>query len=400
LVIAIFFVFSGMGYSQTAHVSGPRIDTGKNVISNTGQVLEWKRFVSLLKALEVNKKGNVTIVHLGDSHIQGGYFPNRFRELLNHGYGISGRGWVFPDSYAGVNGPEDVKFRSKSRWESERYTQLSDAKEANISGYHLVTADSVIRIMMKLKLKSDSLFPFNELILYHNKNLLVLDEHEGISSIEEHESENFSTTRFVFHGFVDSVNLRFSLKKADQKKFSLLGIDLVSSKPGIVYHSIGVNGADFDAYNRMINYRPVLRQLHPDLVILSLGTNDAFVPHIDGNRFKQRVISLIDSIQLLLPGTCILLTTPGDHLRNRKFQNPNLIIVRDAIVSAAVQKNCLYWDFLDIMGGIGSSKRWRANGYMYGDMKHLSQEGYFRQGELFFDAFKKAINQTMLHGTD
>ena len=400
LLIMIFMIIPGLVYSQSFPGHVPFFDSVKNIISNTGNVKDWKRFVAIVKTMEKNKKGKVTIVHLGDSHIQGGYFPNRFRELLNHTYGVSGRGWVFPDSYAKVNGPEDVSFRSKSGWESTKYTRTPNTKEPNISGYHLLTTDSIIRISLKLKLKSDSLYPFDDLIMYHNKNHLLFDESTRIKSIEERQSESVFTTRLTFSGFVDSVNLRFTLKDQDKKDFSLMGIELGSSKPGIVYHSIGINGADFDAFNRMINYRTILRQLHPDLVIVSLGTNDAFVPHVDSSRFKQRVIKLIDSVQALLPGTCILLTTPGDHLRNRKFLNPNLNIVREAIVSAAVQKNCLYWDFFEVMGGIGSSKRWKAKDYMYGDMKHLSQDGYSLQAKLFFDAFEKAINQTKLHDTN
>ena len=397
LFIPAFLFLSGIGRCQTYSKSEPVFNAGQNFISNADSIPEWKKFV---KKITNDKEGHVTIVHLGDSHIQGGYFPDRFRELLNHEFGISGRGWVFPDSYAKANGPEDVKFRTKSIWTGVKYNHLSQGKEANISGYHLTTSDSVIRFTLKLKLKSNILFPFNELLIYHNKNHLLFTDSCNAISIKEKKYKDFSITRIIFPELLDSVGFRFSAKDSVKSDFSLMGINLISSIPGIIYHSIGVNGASFDAFNRSINYRPILRQLKPDLIIVSLGTNDAFVPRLDSIRFKQQVVNLVDSIHLLLPGVCILLTTPGDHLKSRKFVNLNLNIVRNVIINTAVQKHCLYWDFLAVMGDIGSAKRWKSKGLMYADMMHLSQTGYVLQGELFFDAFVKAINETTMHGQD
>lgn len=400
LFILTFLFLPGISRCQNYSISQPPIDSKKNLICNVDSVPRWQGFANKIKNITHDRAGNITIVHLGDSHIQGGYFPDRFRDLVNQEFGISCRGWVFPDAYARVNGPEDVKFRSKSKWEGVKYNHLLPGQEAYISGYQLSTFDSSIRLTMKLKLKSDSLYRFNELLLYHNKNHLVFHDSCKAASIEEIQFDDFFITRIVFPEMRDSVGFCFSVKDSGTSYFSLIGINLISSKPGIIYHSIGVNGASFDAFNRLINYRPILRQLKPDLVIVSLGTNDAFVPHIDSSRFRQRVVNLVDSIQLLLPGVCILLTTPGDHLRNRKFVNPNLDIVRDVIINVAVQKHCLYWDFLALMGEIGSAKRWKARNLMYTDMMHLSQDGYFLQGELFFDAFAKAINEPKSHGQD
>lgn len=397
-LLAVIFL-PGILQSQMSSKSESVFNSEQYTISNT-DIPDWKNFVKNVRITANNKVDHVTIVHLGDSHIQGGYFPDRFRELLNCDFGISGRGWVFPYSYAKTNGPEDVKFRTKSRWTGVKYNHLSKGKRAHISGYHLTTSDSVIRFTLKLKLKSDQLFPFNELHIYHNKNNLLFTDSCKATSITEKNFEDFSITRIVFQELLDSVGFSFSVKDSVKSDFSLMGINLVSSKPGIIYHSIGVNGASFDAFNRSINYRSILRQLIPDLIIVSLGTNDAYVPHLDSIRFKQLVVNLIDSIQILLPGVCILLTTPGDHLKNRKFVNPNLNMVRDVIISTAIQKNCLYWDFLAVMGNIGSAKRWKTKQLMYTDMIHLSQTGYVLQGELFFDAFVKAINETTMHGQD
>jgi hypothetical protein len=45
------------------------------------------------------------------------------------------------------------------------------------------------------------------------------------------------------------------------------------------------------------------------------------------------------------------------------------------------------------MGGLYSSKKWDKHGLMFKDILHLSKEGYKFQGDLFFEAFDKAMKQ-------
>lgn len=400
MAVLVFLFVLAYSQCQNYSVSNPPINAAKNVICNTDSAIGWGNVVSQLKILEDSNVGNFSIVQLGDSHMQGGYFAERLRELLNQKYGVSGYGWAFPHSYAKANGSENVKFSSITKWEGRKFNHLLSGESAQISGYHLVTSDSIVQLTLKLKSKTDSLYPFNELVIYHNKVHLIFADSCNAMAVEEKCFGNFFATRLIFSEMHDSVNLRFSAVDSIRTNFTLLGINLLSSQYGVVYHSIGVNGASFKAFNRMIDYSHIIRQLLPNLVIVSLGTNDSNCEKLDRFRFRKQVETLIDSIQAILPGVCILLTTAGDNLRAKQFANANLRVVRDEIIRIAVRKHCAYWDFYAVMGEMGSAKLWKERNIMYLDMIHLRKIGYVLQGELFSDAFTKAMNKTNSNGQD
>jgi lysophospholipase L1-like esterase len=66
------------------------------------------------------------------------------------------------------------------------------------------------------------------------------------------------------------------------------------------YHSLGINGAEVTSFLRN-SLEPQLQLLNPDLVIISLGTNDAYMAEFDENAFKRNYGTLIQRIKKLHP---------------------------------------------------------------------------------------------------
>ena len=58
--------------------------------------------------------------------------------------------------------------------------------------------------------------------------------------------------------------------------YALNGVVLESNNPGIIYHNIGVNGAKYSDYNKYPLFFDQLKALQPDLIIVSLGTNESY----------------------------------------------------------------------------------------------------------------------------
>jgi lysophospholipase L1-like esterase len=187
------------------------------------------------------------------------------------------------------------------------------------------------------------------------------------------------------------VRLHISVPDTITRRLALYGIELMNTRPGIIYHSVGSNGITYEAFVKSINYLPMLKQLQPDCIIISLGTNDSYKRSVDTMVLKKRIITVIDEIKKELPGTCIMLTTPGDHLLEKTEPNPNLIKTHDAVLKAAIEEKCVFWDFFEVMGGLYSSKRWDKEGLMYKDLLHFNKEGYKLQGDLFYEALAKAL---------
>jgi lysophospholipase L1-like esterase len=365
----------------------------KNLFLNTQNDSLWKRFAMCIWQLKNGEKRQVTIVHLGDSHIQGGYFTNRFRELITMKYGEAGRGFIFPYSFLKTNGPEDVRFSSSSEWTGYKYNHNPMKTKTGIAGYDLKCRDTTAMFSFSLKQGADSLYPFNEVVVYHkNKELKIVRGADVRTEFQILNSDLYAT-RLLLGATTWGNSLCF---RNDPPGFQLYGLELRNNKPGIRYHAIGINGLNYDAYLNTIEYLPMLKALHPEAIIISLGTNDAYVKQLDEARFKTKVEAVVLAIRKELPGCCIILTTPGDHLFNKRYINPNLLKVQSAIIAVATGLHCVYWDFFSVMGGLGASKKWAHYGGMYKDIVHLSKPGYKWQGEMLFEAFDKAIEASQV----
>lgn len=394
LSISFYLVFPFLGSEQRTsaqQISRPVFDNHKNIIENTESNRNWQEFARLLKENKGMPKRNVSIVHIGDSHIQGGYFTNRVRELIAIHYGIKERGYIFPYSLIKANGPEDVKYISFDPWEGQKYNHSFGREKVGIAGYHFLMPDSNADLAIILTQKSDSLYPFQQIAVYHDAPSLRIVSKNAVSLVLDSLGPNLFVSTLRLNHVSDSVRLHFNNRS---NGFRLYGMELGNDKFGISYHSVGVNGASYETFVKTINYLPVLKALKPDCVIISLGTNDCYLRKVDTLQLKQDILSMIGAIKQEFPKACILLTMPGDYLLHKKYINPDLLSVTSTIRSVAREENCAYWNFMEVMGGLGASKKWAKNGLMYKDILHLSKEGYKLQGDLFFDALDQAIKRT------
>ena len=73
--------------------------------------------------------------------------------------------------------------------------------------------------------------------------------------------------------------------------------------------------------------------------------------------------------------------------------NKNIARERDVIIELAEEYNMAVWDLYGLMGGLGSSKTWRNNELMRGDMIHFTFQGYHFKAELYLDALLKYMDQ-------
>lgn len=115
-------------------------------------------------------------------------------------------------------------------------------------------------------------------------------------------------------------------------------------EPGIEYTSIGVNGADFPSYFRSAFFEKQLRLYKPDMFIVSMGTNDTYMPesHFDVEKFKNNYESFIQMIQRVNPECAILLAVPNDSYYLRKQPNPNTVKAEGDVLELAENMEWLF----------------------------------------------------------
>jgi lysophospholipase L1-like esterase len=171
---------------------------------------------------------------------------------------------------------------------------------------------------------------------------------------------------------------------------------LENDKSKINYHTIGVNGATAQSYLKCDYFSGQLETINPDLIIISLGTNEAYDKDFSSLEHKYILSDLILQIKSSIPNVSILLITPNDHLKNRELNNPNILSVRNNIFEICDEFQLSSWDFHSIMGGEHSISHWYNKGLASEDRLHFKRRGYEIQGELFAKALLDLIEKNEL----
>ncbi len=183
---------------------------------------------------------------------------------------------------------------------------------------------------------------------------------------------------------------------------TLHGFNLVRGKSGVAYHVIGNNGATYGTYNMVPRFAGDVARFNPALIIISLGTNEAFNKTSNDEMWLQ-MSALVRDLRKACPGAALLLTTPSECQRKSTVRrkgrrrrttysvNVNVKRLRDVIMGFAEKEGIPVYDFYDVAGGTGSSFKWLADSTLNKDRIHLTRAGYTLQGNLFTDALEEAL---------
>lgn len=435
------------------------IDTSINEIHFPAGDENYKHFYSKMDTLVFENKGQVRIIHFGGSHIQADVFSNRVRENLVKRYpGLAaGRGFVFPYSAARTNTPSSYASYYKGKWDMSKNVLKEITKPLGLLGIAVSTSDPQAEISIFLnQYNSTPIWFFNKVRVFGFSELndvvpyVKLDSttYQGTLDTNSHSylfnlprssdsliisfrwndslkqdsliqvfkqysilqdslskdslSKGVSKTDVVSADsmFQDSLILKDSLMDQNHK-FTLTGILVENEHPGISYTNVGINGAKVQAYLVCPNLERDLSFFKPDLIIFSIGINDANVEHFNDKKFQEEYDSLITLIQKVAPKAAILFTTNNDSYRkvrrNRYIQHPNGKVAREAFLNMAQKHKAGVWDLFTIMGGLGSMAKWEKADLAKKDKVHFKSSGYKLIGDLFYEALLKSYNNHVAH---
>ncbi len=349
---------------------------------------QLKPFFEKLQQLHNGKISKLHILHIGDSHLQAGALPAELRRLLQNRFGDAGRGLIFPYQIARTNAPFDIRSSSDIQWECSRNINPNMEFPIGICGYSLRTAKTSFNVDIQLKNEKDY---FNKITIFssddHNFEIeLWGDENEGKLITEKVDFHAGS----CYHLAKARTGLSVSGKKAIQQPgyFTLQGILLENTEnKGLLYSAVGVNGATFYAYNRSEEFMQQLNALEPDLIIISLGTNESADVNLSIPFVQEQVEKLLNDISSQNKQTSILITTPPDIYIRSRYKTKHGIMLQEMIHDIAkIRGDIAVWDFYEIMGGYGSINRWMQSKLAANDRIHYTVEGYQLQAQLIYNA--------------
>src|SRR5690606_36192326 len=113
------------------------------------------------------------------------------------------------------------------------------------------------------------------------------------------------------------------------------------------------NGAKCSDDNKYPLFFDQLPALSPELVIISLGTNESF-DKMNGDAYKTQLNTFIANVKAKNPDAAILVMTPPPSLFKRKYPNMFVADYAKKILVVETEKNYATWDLFSEMGGLFS----------------------------------------------
>lgn len=373
----------------------PFVKEESNIISNSGHLAG---LMEKLNDLKKNGKRTINILHIGDSHLQADFITSVIRTTLQKEFGNGGRGLIVPFRIAKTNEPYNYKSGSSYLWQSKRCVFPNRPLPIGIGGVTIHTSDSCADF---------SIITINDLVLnysFHKVKLFYENDSTSYSFALLDSLGNrvsmFAPDSIDNYSFISTATLPSQTNKMTVKviktgeqqwRATIFGILLENGNPGIIYHTVGVNGAQYQNYSEALHFSEQTKALNPDLIIVSLGTNEAYALNFKQDKFYADIQLLYNQLKLKNPNAGFLFTTPACSYR-RKKPNPRLPLAAKTIIRFAIDNNLSCWDLQGTTGGDKSAYNWKKNHLLRPDGVHYSRAGYELQGNLFCNAFRNAYN--------
>lgn len=425
----------------------------ENTIINSMAICNfYERLADLKNNLNASAK-KINIVHIGDSHIQADLMTNVTREKLQDTFGNAGRGLIFPHNLARTNGSWDVKFSSNESWNNHRIVSPVNGSNVGLSGILLSSRNDDFAIEVNAK-EANNFFNLIKVITPKNeytfqvataKKTIVLESDvpkkiihrikngEALSIIadkynvsvtqikrlnglksnniragktlriptNEKQKRSISRSEFIplemladadshFYRSEETLEKIYLIPNNEQKQFELNGVVLENNQSGILYHNIGVNGAKLSDYNKYPLFFEQLKALQPDLVVVSLGTNESF-DHMKSQDYMQQLDIFIQSVKAQNPNAEILVVTPPPSLFKRRYPNTFCADYAKKTIEKSEELNYAVWDLYSQFGGLYGVAQNAKKGLIGNDKVHYTKAGYEKQGSLLAEAILNAF---------
>lgn len=385
-----------------------RIKDDYGVVNHTADTITGGKylfkFFEKLERLRKEKNQVISVMHIGDSHVQADWMTGRMRKNFQNYFGHAGRGLIVPARVAKSNESASIFSSSIGKWEVKKVISSDQTLPSGVGGMTFHTTDSTADLSIELKDSADFSFRNTKVSVLYRKDssayFMELKDRSKrtIAWIGSYTKEDDSETSTIFPaGIFSGFTLQVKKTLPFQQQFTLYGLILENGQPGILYHSIGVNGAKFKHFASSTEFLMQSSKLNPDLVIISLGTNDAGeFPSQDPGR-NNHIINLIEGIQKINPNTAFILTTVPGHFRNGNKKQPGIEQVNKTINNIAAAQQIPVFDLYESGGGKNFAMHWSKRGLIQSDGIHFTKVGYELQGDMLFQAIINSFNLYAAH---
>ena len=193
--------------------------------------------------------------------------------------------------------------------------------------------------------------------------------------------------------------------RVESGRVRLYGVEFSKGRPGVLYSSLGVNGANITLLGHAFNGAHWTAQLHhykPDLVVLAYGTNESGFPKFVDSTWGAEMKTVVRRLQTALPDASILLMSPMDRGERNDRGEIETIAAMPRLVKieakVAEDMGVAFFNTFQAMGGDGTMARWyAAEPRLVGsDYIHPMPAGAKIVGELLYGSLRDGYNEYKL----
>lgn len=367
----------------------PFLQLEQNRIQFPGGEGRWSLLREKVERIRAGSSEQLHVLHIGGSHVQAGVFPDRIREglsvLVPPERGAA-RGFFFPYTLAGSNGPGAIKVHATGDWQGQRRVRHPDGGPYGMAAFNACTSDPFASVHIQAKAPGGAARFRGVRIFADLERATLRPESFGFTcpdSIQEDRQAGFVEWRYTEpQDALEFVLLPDSVEGSSG--FALQGVQFLDEHPALVHHVLAVNGATLHSFLSCEGLERQLAALQPDLVILGIGVNDANAPlgRFDTLAFETRYDSLLQVFCRANADVAFLFLTNNDTYYHKARPNRNGLLARDAMLRVAAREQAAVWDQFGVMGGLGAIRKWQAAGLAKSDRIHLTTSGYLLMAEL------------------
>jgi lysophospholipase L1-like esterase len=396
------------GGPQTAETTSSSTGTDTPVIVGSEHPIEdpakaLDSFYASLSRTDAHQAGAVTrITHYGDSPITNDGITSTVRRLMQEQYGDAGHGFILLDRPWAWYGHQAITFNSGGGWDDNPMGPGSSTGEFGLGGVSFTANGPGKYARFAPASTGDTGKNFSRMEVYY------LREPNGGQFSVSVNGENSQTVATggdaPTSGFVE-IKARqqgentFEVKSASGT-VRLFGAVLENDGPGVVYDSLGVNGAYAGLLVTAMNEGHWVEQLqhrNPNLVVINYGTNESQYASPDQmQRYEKDLREVIRRVREALPNVSILVVSPMDRGKRvpggKIVTLPAIPMIVEMQRRVALEEHCAFFNTFQAMGGEGTMAKWAAgtgkNHLVGGDLTHPTADGAEIVGSLIYEAIK------------
>jgi lysophospholipase L1-like esterase len=357
-------------------------------------------FYATLARTDAHAPGAITrITHYGDSPITNDGITSTVRRLMQTRFGDAGHGFILVDRPWAWYGHDAITFAPGGGWDADAIMnpKIRDG-EFGLGGVAFRATGPGKYTRFGPATQGETGKNFSRMDVYY---LQQPGGGQFSVDVNDRDAQTVSTSSNTPHsGFFEVKASQAGANSFDIKTVSgevrLFGAVLENDGPGVVYDSLGVNGAYAGLLVSSMNQAHWSEQLQhrkPNLVIINYGTNESqYATPEQLERYDKDLREVVRRVREALPDIAILIVSPMDRGQmapgGKIITKPSIPMIVDLQRRVAMETKCAFFNTYAAMGGDGTMAKWAAlpKRLVRSDLTHPTADGAEIVGRLIYEA--------------